>query len=183
MGESRNGGLGLPDPNSLYGLCARKATLNSANTRAQKLRESRGGRLGLPVPNSPYGLCGRKATLNSNTQHVSEPRSCVKVEVAVLGSPSLALTVYGLCGRKATLNSDWIYVRCTLLWRPCAVTGTLKSKNVLAAFLTATLNLHEVRAVKGQRVNGCPGEKTGNTRISQRLICLSCAFFLCPSLQ
>ena len=35
---------------------------------------------------SPYGLCGRKATLNLNS---SELRSCVKVEVAVLGSPSL----------------------------------------------------------------------------------------------
>ena len=46
--------------------------------RAQELCESRSGRPGLPVPNSPYGLCGRKATLN-----------CVKVEVAVLGSPSL----------------------------------------------------------------------------------------------
>ena len=32
----------------------------------------------------PYGLCGRKATLN-----LSELRSCVKVEVVVLGSPSL----------------------------------------------------------------------------------------------
>ena len=40
---------------------------------------------------SPYGLCGRKATFTSNS---SELRSCVKVEVDVLGSPSLtALTV------------------------------------------------------------------------------------------
>ena len=54
-------------------------------------RGSRGGRPGLPVPNSPYGLCGRKATLNANTQHVSEPRSSLKVEVAVLGSPSLTV--------------------------------------------------------------------------------------------
>ena len=38
---------------------------------------------GLSVPNSPCGLCERKATLNSNTQHVSEPISCVEVEVAV----------------------------------------------------------------------------------------------------
>ena len=29
-------------------------------------------------------------------------RICVRVEVAVLGSPSL--TVHGFCGRKATLN-------------------------------------------------------------------------------
>ena len=51
-----------------------------------KMCESRGGRPGLPVPNSPYGLCGRKETLNCS---ISELRSCVKVEVAVLGSLSL----------------------------------------------------------------------------------------------
>ena len=47
---------------------------------------------GLPVPNSPYGLCGRKATRNFV---VSELRSCVIVEVAVLGSSSslIVLTV------------------------------------------------------------------------------------------
>ena len=42
--------------------------------------------LGSPVPNKPCGLCGRKATLNCS---VTELRSCVKVELAVLGSPSL----------------------------------------------------------------------------------------------
>ena len=42
---------------------------------------------GSPVPNSPYGLCGHKATLNCHGR--SELRSCVKVEVAVLGSSSL----------------------------------------------------------------------------------------------
>ena len=52
-------------------------------SRAQELCKSRGGRPELPVPNSPCGLCGRKATLN-------KLRSCVKVEVAVLGSPSPA---------------------------------------------------------------------------------------------
>ena len=51
-----------------------------------QLCESRGGR-----PNSPYIFCGRKATLKCS---ISELRSCVKVEVAVLGSPSLiVLTV------------------------------------------------------------------------------------------
>ena len=34
----------------------------------------------------------------------SKLRSCVKVEVDVLGSPSLC--PYGLCGRKTTLNSS-----------------------------------------------------------------------------
>ena len=51
--------------------------------RAQDLYESRGGRPGLPVPNSPYGLCGRKATLNYECMN---HQSCVKVEVAVLGT-------------------------------------------------------------------------------------------------
>ena len=55
--------------------------------RVQELCESRRGRPGLPISNSPYGLCGRKATLNLNT----ELRSCVKVDVAVLGSPSLTV--------------------------------------------------------------------------------------------
>ena len=50
--------------------------------------ENRGGRRVFPVPHSLYGVCGRKATLNLNTWQ-SELRSCVKVEVAVLGSPSL----------------------------------------------------------------------------------------------
>ena len=57
-----------------------------AELRAQELCESRGGCPGLPVPNSLYGLCGCKATLNLNI--ASELRSCVKVEVAVLGPPS-----------------------------------------------------------------------------------------------
>ena len=54
--ESRGGHLGLPVPNSPYGLCGRKATLNSNHSLpfiAQELCESRGGRPGLPVPNSP----------------------------------------------------------------------------------------------------------------------------------
>ena len=75
--ESRGGRPGLPIPNGPYGLCRVKAKLPSL--RAQKLCESRGGL---------YGLCGRKVTLKLKHQ-VSELRSCVKVEVAVLGSPSL----------------------------------------------------------------------------------------------
>ena len=53
--------------------------------RAQETCESRGSRPGLPVSNSACGLCGRKATLNLNSDTDSELRSCVKVEVAVLG--------------------------------------------------------------------------------------------------
>ena len=56
-----------------------------SRVRAQELCESRGGRPGVPVPNSAYGLCGREATLNVDW---TELRSCVRVEVAVLGSSS-----------------------------------------------------------------------------------------------
>ena len=42
------------------------------------------------VPISPYGLCGRKATLNFGRSE-SELRSCVKVEVAVVGSPFITV--------------------------------------------------------------------------------------------
>ena len=41
------------------------------------------------MPDNPYGLCGRKATLEDEEVKKSEVRSCVKVEVAVLGFPSL----------------------------------------------------------------------------------------------
>ena len=53
---------------------------SSRDHRTRELCESRGGCPGLPIPNSPYGLSGHKVT---------ELRSCVKVEVAVLDSPSL----------------------------------------------------------------------------------------------
>ena len=55
---------------------------------ALELCESRNGLAGLPVPNKPYGFCGRKATLKRNIDTL-EFRSCVKGEVAFLGSPSL----------------------------------------------------------------------------------------------
>ena len=42
----------------------------------------------LPVPNKPYGFCGRKAPQKIEAE-ASELRSCVRVEVAVLGCPSL----------------------------------------------------------------------------------------------
>ena len=59
-----------PSPNSPYGLCGRKATLEEEEEdfRAQELRKSRGGRPGLPVSDSPYGLRGRKATLEEEEE-------------------------------------------------------------------------------------------------------------------
>ena len=67
--------VAVPVPNNPCGLC---------ELLVSELCESRGGRPGLPVPNSPCGLCELL---------VSELRSCVKVEVAVLGSPSLIVLV------------------------------------------------------------------------------------------
>ena len=52
--------------------------------------KGRGGRPGLPVTNNPYGLCGRKVNIELLR---SELRSCVKVRMAVLGSPSLIAMV------------------------------------------------------------------------------------------
>ena len=59
-----------------------------------------------PRPNSPYGLCGRKATLDLSP---SEIRSRVKVDVAVLGSPSLTVLMvsvdvkrHGTCLRQSS---------------------------------------------------------------------------------
>ena len=49
------------------------------------------GRPGLPIPDKPDDFYGSKATLNSSPAL----QSCVRVEVAVLGSPSLiSLKVY-----------------------------------------------------------------------------------------
>ena len=60
---------------------------NDWTVRARELCERQSGRSGLPVPNSLYGLCRRKATLALNWSN--GVGGCVKVEVAVLGSPSL----------------------------------------------------------------------------------------------
>ena len=57
--ECRGGRPRLHVPDKPYGLCGRKASLNSVLVRAQELCESRSGRPGLHVPDKPYGLCGR----------------------------------------------------------------------------------------------------------------------------
>ena len=79
--------------------------LKKKNTAAQSsgaVSESRDGRPVLPVPNSPYGLYGRNAMFEEEEEEEeddddddedeeeyssSEVWSCVKVEVAVQGSP------------------------------------------------------------------------------------------------
>ena len=69
--ERRDGCPGLPVPNGPYGFCECKATLNC----------------------SLYDLWGRKATLNHS---ISELKSCVKVEVAVLDSQSQIVLMFSV---------------------------------------------------------------------------------------
>ena len=76
--------------------------------RAQKLCESRGGRPELLTSNSPYGLCGRKATFEEEEEEedcVSELRSCVEVEVDVLGSPYLTVSTVSVAEVQCCFTS------------------------------------------------------------------------------
>ena len=72
-----------------------------------------------PRPNSVYGVSGRKATVKKKNggAGIAELRSCVKIEVDVLGPQSLN-SPYGLCGRKATcsLNLNQESVARNSLW-------------------------------------------------------------------
>ena len=72
--ESRGGRPGLLVPNSLYGLCGRKPTLDLNTTFSPQssgaVSKSRWPSW-VPVPNKLDGLTGRKATLKlSNTKHL-----------------------------------------------------------------------------------------------------------------
>ena len=62
----------------LYGLCGRKATLNlNSDTQSFELCESQDGR--------PVSVDVK----NNEEEDLRELRGCVKVDVVVLGSPSL----------------------------------------------------------------------------------------------
>ena len=98
---------GRRDPASTRLRIIIKQSLKSCGLfRVQELCESRGGRPALPVPNSPCGFCGRKATLKLNLLPLSELRSCVKVEVAVLCSPSLIVLVVSVDVKQ---HWNWTY--------------------------------------------------------------------------
>ena len=79
------------------------------NIRAQELCKRRGGRPGFPVPNSSYDLCRHKATFEEE-ENALEHKNSVKVDVDVLGSPSLISTVSvdvkHLKQKKKTLQSS-----------------------------------------------------------------------------
>ena len=58
-----------------------------------------------PVHTSPYGLCGSKA-YNTELELVqSDPRICVKTEVAALGSPFLKFLMVLMDATAAVLLS------------------------------------------------------------------------------
>ena len=59
-------------------------------------------------------LCqNAKAKAKHSLRLESELGSCVKVEVAVLGSPSLIMVSDGFCGRQATLKRLESHVKIT----------------------------------------------------------------------
>ena len=58
----------------------------------------------------PPWLLGQQIQKQQQNCDISELRSCVKVDVAVLGSPSLMVLM--VCGRKAPLNLKVVF-----LWR------------------------------------------------------------------
>ena len=78
-----------PSLASRDGLNLFNAQLSPKRVRVQELCEGRGGRPGLPVPNKPTVFVDVKPHFNRTSRRGSEFRSCVKVEVTVLGSPSL----------------------------------------------------------------------------------------------
>ena len=99
--ESGGGRPGVLVSNSPYGFFGLKAAFEEenedTNIRAQELCESGGGRPGVLVSNSPYGFFGLKAAFEEEMKtQTSELRSCVKVEVDVLGSSSLIVLMVSL---------------------------------------------------------------------------------------
>ena len=84
-------------PNSPYGLCGRKSTLNLNYGKSRK----HWGFVNfeVAVPSSPYNLYGRKATLNLNYSESRNHMGFVNFEVAVTNSS------YSLCGRKQHQSS------------------------------------------------------------------------------
>ena len=98
-----------PVPNKLYAFCSRKAPLQkeSIGPRAQELCEkSRWPSLIVLVVSVDVKQQKKKKC------SASELRSCVKVEVAVMGS-LVPNSPYGLCGRKTTFKEeDEVLARC-----------------------------------------------------------------------
>ena len=151
--ESGDGRSGLPVPNSPYGLCGRKTTLNERKGRIELRSWVKAEVVVLGSPTLTLSLYvfffsfffffllfffyGRKATTNSNTQqhglfvpnmsarHMrtltskaaktawSEIRSCVKVEVGVLGSPSLIVPMVSMAQSNIELEHTAARIVCS----------------------------------------------------------------------
>ena len=85
--------LGSPSPNNPYGLCGRKATFSLELRYHKELCESRGDRPGRsprPSYSSLWSLWTFQADMSAWNVH-RYSGACVKVEVTVLGSPSLII--------------------------------------------------------------------------------------------
>ena len=81
--------------------------------RAQELCESRGGRPRLPVPNKPYGFCGRKSPRKKKKVYTESSGAVLKVEVVVLGSPSLISLMVSVDAEQHLENSNDFGLICT----------------------------------------------------------------------
>ena len=105
-----------------------------------------------PVPNSQHDLCGRKATLTSNLNpdSMSEVRCCVKVEVDILGSPSLIVCT-SLCGlyRMLLWMSDCIVLHSVRSW---TFPKVVYLQQYRFACSTACATLRESAAVSAHRL-------------------------------
>ena len=103
--ESRAGRPGVPACNSPHGFCGRKPTLNFIGHRTTQssgaVWKSKWTSWASP---SLVVLTVSVDIKQHRTQRIPEFRSCVKVEVDVLGF-SVPNSPYGLCGHKATQNS------------------------------------------------------------------------------
>ena len=86
----------------IWGLFNAQSTITVVSGRCPRGRGAQelcGCRGGYPGASRLYGLCGRKAALKNSSG------SCVKAEVAVLGSLSLTV-LNGLCGCKTTFAEE-----------------------------------------------------------------------------
>ena len=93
--ESRGGRPGLPVPNSPYGLCGRKATVNTQFGQSSgAVRKSRWPSWSPPVPSSPYGLNGRKATLDLKERQGRRARTCSPTTLTTRPKRPTALDSY-----------------------------------------------------------------------------------------
>ena len=86
--------------------------------------------------NKPYGLCGR-----------AELRSCLKVQVAVPGSPSLIIKPGGFCGRTKTLKHSAMQRS----WPDKRMPGEVTMHTWLTSFPPSHFLLHRTATLHTQR--------------------------------